>query len=108
MHATGNVISAKLMMLPGTEEESRNKINEKLPNDISIIKIIRVTRGFNAKNNCTSRIYEYLLPKSVVTEESDDSRIRESVEKLNGILSSFEGTKCFQNYTDGLMPGDKT
>lgn len=37
-------------------------INEKLPADIRVFEVVRVTKSFNAKSAAWGRRYEYLMP----------------------------------------------
>jgi tRNA U38,U39,U40 pseudouridine synthase TruA len=37
-------------------------INEKLPDDIRVFEVVRVTKSFNAKSAAWGRRYEYLMP----------------------------------------------
>ncbi|ABN66031.2 predicted protein, partial [Scheffersomyces stipitis CBS 6054] len=59
VHAAGNVISLKLII---EDPEILAKINEKLPDQIRIWGIQRVTKSFDCRKMCSSRVYEYLLP----------------------------------------------
>lgn len=43
-------------------ERAREAINARLPPTIRVHALIRATRGFNAKNDCTKRRYCYMLP----------------------------------------------
>lgn len=40
-------------------------INQYLPDDITVLGWLAVSGSFHAKNSCTSRIYEYILPASI-------------------------------------------
>ncbi|CAN3367308.1 tRNA pseudouridine synthase 1 [Diutina catenulata] len=59
VHAAGNVISAKLII---EDEDIVEKINAELPDQIRVWGIQRVTKSFDCRKMCSSRIYEYLLP----------------------------------------------
>jgi tRNA pseudouridine38-40 synthase len=69
VHALGQVVSAKLILPSGVDDESSEpstllaeEINKYLPEQIRCWGHVRVAGGFNAKNRCSSRVYEYLLP----------------------------------------------
>jgi tRNA pseudouridine(38-40) synthase len=47
------------------------EINSKLNKDIRVFSIKLVTKNFNAKNSASSRYYEYLLPLSMLKNDSD-------------------------------------
>ncbi|EWM23644.1 trna pseudouridine synthase mitochondrial [Nannochloropsis gaditana] len=49
-------------------EATRMAINRQLPPSIRIHGILRATRGFNAKNDCTRRRYCYWLPTFLLAE----------------------------------------
>lgn len=58
VHAACNIVSLKIIRDP----DLVNKLNNVLPKDIRIWGYEETPRGFHAKNQCDSRIYEYLLP----------------------------------------------
>ncbi|KAL5612676.1 hypothetical protein BROUX41_004229 [Berkeleyomyces rouxiae] len=58
VHAAGNVISLKLIL----EEDTLEKINSHLPEQIRVWGIQRTNNQFNCYKSCDSRWYEYLLP----------------------------------------------
>jgi len=62
VHAIANCCGMKLKMPIGGESLQRTRINSFLPSDIRIIAITKTTKSFNAKNKCTRRRYEFLLP----------------------------------------------
>lgn len=45
-------------------------INKHLPDDIHVLGWLPVSKSFHAKNSCTSRVYEYLLPASILCNTS--------------------------------------
>eukprot|EP00300_Choanocystis_sp_HF-7_P033318 c45638_g1_i1.p1 GENE.c45638_g1_i1~~c45638_g1_i1.p1 ORF type:complete len:511 (+),score=127.77 c45638_g1_i1:28-1533(+) len=61
VHATGQVVCAKLQM-ETSEEEVAQAINSHLPPKFRVFAIRRVTRSFHAKMNCDHRCYEYVCP----------------------------------------------
>ena len=123
VHAASNVLEMKLLMKPGLEEEMRKL----LPEDIVFYGYKKVSKSFNAKEHCTARTYEYLLPAFAlspdpkaatwfgqinidkITKEDVESEnlndiynydpTDEQIEKANRVLKNFVGTNSFHNYT---------
>ena len=79
VHAVGQIISAKLMLLGGERVDGHEAVdgddvdtaptlaalNEELArrcDDVRVLGIARVTNKFCAHTGCTSREYEYLIP----------------------------------------------
>jgi len=58
VHAAGQIIACKLLMVP----DMINEINKSLPEDIKVFGYRRVVAKFHAKNTCDARIYEYCIP----------------------------------------------
>jgi tRNA pseudouridine38-40 synthase len=58
VHAAGQVVSLKLIL----DNDMIPRINSFLPKQIRVWDVCRVNNGFNSKNQCDSRNYEYLLP----------------------------------------------
>ena len=57
-------MSLKMILDQGIVE----KINNYLPPQIRVWGYSRVNNSFHAKNNCDSRVYEYLLPTYVLNK----------------------------------------
>lgn len=79
VHAAGNLVSFKAV-LPQDSESTVDgmkrvveNINQHLPEKIRVWGLNRVTKGFNCKNMCGSRVYEYLIPSYVVLPPRADS-----------------------------------
>ncbi len=77
VHAAMQVVSAKLIfpLVSGVNEDksqgSKNTdsimaLNNALPSDIRVYGIQRTSNSFQARNQCDSRVYEYLLPTYVL------------------------------------------
>lgn len=85
VHAAGQLLSVKLLIKGGRKsmppsssgqslspereeweqgalEEMKQRLNDLLPRDIRIYRIIKTISSFHAKERCDSRRYEYLLP----------------------------------------------
>ncbi|KAK9452106.1 tRNA pseudouridine synthase [Limtongia smithiae] len=59
VHAAGNVISAKLII---EDADIVSKINALLPPTVRVWGVTQVTKRFDCRKHCGSRIYEYLIP----------------------------------------------
>lgn len=85
------------------EEVDLEQLNKDLPDEIKIFKLIRVTKGFNAKEKCDARSYSYTLPSmSFVADQTDLTKYRideATLGKVNEALGQFEGTHNFHNFT---------
>jgi len=91
-------------------KEILDKTNELLNDDIRIFDYVQVTRGFNSKQACQARTYEYTLRTEVLRpskkhpkyaerdswtfDKAEQSRFRE-------ILKQYEGTRKYHNFTKG-------
>ena len=85
------MISCKLEVVQGKEEETVDRINSCLPSDIRVFKILRylllsiltfrTTKNFNAKNFCDRRQYEYILPIETLSpfESTPPLSVREDI-----------------------------
>ncbi|XP_058982437.1 pseudouridylate synthase 1 homolog isoform X2 [Musca domestica] len=91
------------MKLP--EDLDIDALNKDLPDQIRLFGIERVTKGFNAKDQCNARTYTYTMPSIAFAdfnEKSEYEKFRlspERVKKAQGVLQLFEGTKNFHNFT---------
>uniref|UniRef100_W8BKC4 Pseudouridylate synthase 1 homolog n=3 Tax=Ceratitis capitata TaxID=7213 RepID=W8BKC4_CERCA len=80
-------------------------LNEDLPEEIRVFGVERVTKGFNAKDQCNARTYTYTLPSVAFadcTEKHDFENYRTEaahLEKIKDTLQLYEGTKNFHNFT---------
>ncbi|KAL6939406.1 hypothetical protein ACO0RG_003243 [Hanseniaspora osmophila] len=72
VHAGGNVISMKLII---EDPDIKDKINACLPEGVRVWNIQRVCNGFDSKNACSSRIYEYLLPTYALLGPNPDTQL---------------------------------
>lgn len=98
--ACRQIVSVKI-----PENVDLDAINADLPEDIKIFGVQRVTKSFNSKENCDARTYSYTLPTYALSrkdETFDEKSFRlspERLEELNKILSLYEGTKNYHNFT---------
>eukprot|EP01134_Creolimax_fragrantissima_P007605 CFRG7605T1 len=100
VHAGGQVISFKAIVVP----DLVNEVNKHLPEQFRIWSYTRVTNGFSAKNACSGRMYDYLIPTYVLAPgkeiESPNYRIDEAVlERTKAIFQLYVGTHNYHNYT---------
>ncbi|XP_030370489.1 tRNA pseudouridine synthase A isoform X2 [Scaptodrosophila lebanonensis] len=81
------------------------KFNEDLPEQIRLFGVERVTKGFNAKEQCNARTYTYTLPTIAFADCNEDIkqetyRISDTqLVKVRETLQLYEGTKNFHNFT---------
>lgn len=99
VHALGNLVSFKILLQEKDrtaneiEEEFVKKMNTTLPSQIRMFGLQRVTGGFDAKNSCSSRMYEYLLPSySFIGPRKDNEGIYKELrdQKYNGNYEKYE------------------
>ncbi|KAK6466069.1 pseudouridine synthase [Scheffersomyces coipomensis] len=91
VHAAGNVISLKMII---EDSDILTRINEELPEQIRVWGIQRVTKSFDCRKMCSSRVYEYLLPTYSLLPPKPKSTLSELLIKKNeqspGYLRSDE------------------
>ncbi|ALC47188.1 CG4159 [Drosophila busckii] len=98
--AARQVCSVKL-----PEELDLPAFNADLPEQIRLFGVERVTKGFNAKDQCNARTYTYTLPTVAFApneehHEQQTFRITPTqLDKVNVTLKLYEGTKNFHNFT---------
>ncbi|XBW34790.1 hypothetical protein QEN19_000356 [Hanseniaspora menglaensis] len=99
VHALGNLVSFKILLnekdrtSEEIEKEFVEKMNQTLPAQIRMFGLQRVTGGFDAKNSCSSRMYEYLLPSySFIGPKKDNQGIYQELrdKKFNGGYENYE------------------
>lgn len=61
----------KLLCNPHQKEQFIADINSFLPSDIRALTMTRVSKGFNAKQNCTKRRYHYLIPTYTLLPDTE-------------------------------------
>jgi tRNA pseudouridine(38-40) synthase len=101
VHSARLVISTKLeICLSWLEGEDQRmpllveKLNLILPTDIRVLSVCKVNQGFRAREACSWREYEYLLPKTILF--SNSSTLSKHEQSEDAILSLF--SKCLQRY----------
>lgn len=76
-------------------------VNANLPHNVRVFSILPSQRSFDARRECTIRMYSYLLPAEIIGINSDCStlEIESHLSEFNDILKTFEGEHAFHNYT---------
>lgn len=105
--AARQLVSLKMV----SREEMVEAVNTHLPNDIRVMSLFRTTKGFNSKDWCSARSYEYLIPTYAFAHSLADLNHKhrmspETVVQVNKLLGMFKGTHNFHNFTSGKRPGD--
>ena len=105
--ATRQVVSLKMVPV----KELLPIINKHLPPSIRVFGMIRVTKGFDSKNQCSARTYQYLTPTFAFAPTEMQTvpsyRIRApEIERMNNILKMLCGTHNFHNFTSGKHPDE--
>ncbi|XP_069484951.1 pseudouridylate synthase 1 homolog isoform X2 [Ambystoma mexicanum] len=105
--ALGQLVSLCLWKSP---DDLVEKINSHLPSDIRILGMKQVTRGFNSKTMCEGRKYSYTLPTFALsggTEPDSSFRLsREDFHRFHNLLTFYQGTHCYHNFTLGKTADD--
>lgn len=107
VHSLATVIAMKMEIPDGAWEEDpdgialADVINRHLPYNIRIFSILPMNKRFDARNECVSRKYVYLLPAEVIGigNASGLKEIESHVKEFRDILQLFEGRHPFHNYT---------
>uniref|UniRef100_A0A1D1XWR7 Putative tRNA pseudouridine synthase n=1 Tax=Anthurium amnicola TaxID=1678845 RepID=A0A1D1XWR7_9ARAE len=78
-----------------------NVINSNLPSNVKVFSILPSQKSFDARRECTFRMYSYLLPAEIIGIGNDcgPEEIDHHLSEFNNILRSFEGEHPFHNYT---------
>ncbi|OQV18361.1 tRNA pseudouridine synthase A, mitochondrial [Hypsibius exemplaris] len=85
------------------------RVNAELPPSIRLFGLRKVTRGFNSKNWCSARTYQYMMPTMAFAPLEDIVTYSyrmpvERVVQVNALLARFLGTNNFHNFTIGVKP----
>ncbi|XP_073009547.1 putative tRNA pseudouridine synthase [Typha latifolia] len=107
VHSLATMISLKMEIPENAWKEDpaginlANYINSNLPRDVKIFSILPSQKGFDARSECSLRMYSYLLPAEIIGIKGDCSsaEIHDHLADFNNILKSFEGEHPFHNYT---------
>ena len=106
VHCARVVISAKLEMQPTwlhdggvRAPEVVQALNRKLPDDIRVMSLCKINQGFRAKEACSWREYEYLLPPEMLFSTADgEQEVEEVMRRFSACLKKMEGTHSFHNF----------
>eukprot|EP00871_Galdieria_phlegrea_P003917 jgi/Galph1/4526/GphlegSOOS_G3139.1 len=91
--------------LGSLRKEILEELNNNLPDSIRILGVQPTTKHFDARNRCSLRAYEYMIPFSALPGASES--VTETVQKLRDILSVFKGTHRFHNFSSGFRASKK-
>ena len=72
----------------------RDALNAALPPSVRIFGASRVRKSFNAREDASSRTYEYLLPREALGDLS--------LQEFDSVLGTFEGVHRMHNFASGL------
>jgi tRNA pseudouridine38-40 synthase len=79
-----NVVSAKLHKHPNMSElDMKQKLNEVLPKDIRVFRIIEVSDHFDSKDNNNNREYHYILPTFLLEPKKEEEKKDNNDNKIN-------------------------
>lgn len=102
--AASNAVSFKAAFPRDNEESTTSlsldfvdfvrKVNLHLPRDVRVLGAAKPTGSFSAKDACSGRSYEYLLPMDALLDNP-------SLSDFSDILAQFEGSHYFHNFTIG-------
>ncbi|KAM7360490.1 pseudouridine synthase 1 isoform 1-T1 [Cochliomyia hominivorax] len=87
------------------EELDINALNADLPDQIRLFATERVTKGFNAKDQCNARTYTYTMPSIAFADYNEKNEFEsfrlseERLKRAQEVLQMFEGTRNFHNFT---------
>jgi tRNA pseudouridine38-40 synthase len=85
VHACAQVVSAKIELAPDqTMDQAREALNDKLPEDIRVLDVVKVTRSFCAKTSRDRVRYQYMIPSFALFDPTELTQLFEKlVEKKN-------------------------
>ena len=98
-----------LKMVP--ENRMVASVNSHLPTEIRVMSLFRTTKGFNSKEWCSARTYEYYVPTYAFADSINDVSHEyrsppETLLRVDQLLGMYKGTHNFHNFTSGKQPGD--
>jgi len=93
-----------ILLTISAEDVDKQVINSALPEQIRVLDIRRVTKGFNSKNSCDGRTYSYTCPTFAFAppETTIDFSYRIDatvIDRINEVVKSFLGCHNYHNYT---------
>ena len=110
VHARGQVADVKIPFL--LKESFRDEVNEKLPEDIRILEVIRVSGEFHARYNATAKEYRYYVDtkekQSVFSRKYACHFPKElDMKAMRATVAYLMGTHDFTSFTDDKTNKDK-
>lgn len=78
------------------------EINAKLPGDIRLFNVAKVTKNFRPRDAVSFRDYQYLLPVRLLRPagaEGEASADEGLVARFCALLARYQGTHNFHNFT---------
>ena len=110
VHARGQVADVKIPFL--LKESFRDEVNEKLPEDIRILEVIRVSGEFHARYNATAKEYRYYVDtkeKQSVFSRKYACHFPEELDMkaMRATVAYLMGTHDFTSFTDDKTNKDK-
>ncbi|XP_020273165.1 putative tRNA pseudouridine synthase [Asparagus officinalis] len=107
VHSLATMISLKMEIPEHAWQEDPNGIalasyvNMNLPKNVKVFSILPSQGSFDARRECTIRMYSYLLPAEVIgiTRDCGSLEIDNHLTEFSSILNCFEGEHAFHNYT---------
>lgn len=111
VHARGQVANFKIPF--EVRDDFREEMNEKLPEDIRILKVERISGKFHSRYSAKAKHYKYYVG---ITEKADVFRRKYTCQypkslNLNNMRQAAEilcGTHDFSSFTDDKSEKDKT
>ncbi|XP_010921092.1 putative tRNA pseudouridine synthase [Elaeis guineensis] len=107
VHSLATMISLKMEIPEHAWREDpsgmllANCVNSNLPNNVRVFSVLPSQKSFDARRECTVRMYSYLLPAEIVgiTSDCSSAEVDDHLCQFNNILKKFEGEHPFHNYT---------
>lgn len=107
VHSLATMISLKMEISEHAWREDpsgmvlANYVNSNLPSNVKVFSVLPSQKSFDARRECTIRMYSYLLPAEIVgiTNDCSSAEIDGHLCHFNNILKKFEGEHPFHNYT---------
>lgn len=102
VHAAMQIISVKIETGPDKSTKHLEMLLRPslAQSNIKLHSLLETTKGFDAKNKCESRVYEYFVPAGVYRHIGDTKEEEEKRYKLfRESLMKMQGTHNFHNFT---------
>lgn len=83
----------------------RSRVNSFLPPTVRVHGMVRVPRGFMARNAVYARTYDYLVPQQLLLPPSSPTPLASAKQSLQRLMDIFIGTHNFHNFSSNGKPG---